>query len=425
MKKVLLFLILFMFPVIVFGRCYDIPVCSDGTQRTERFCDHEEVRVSMNINTPTFSDSKTYTLDVDPDAERVTGNGEFYIPDIPGFVFDGYYYNGSRVLEFTGLRIVPITFNLVGRLCVYDDDGKWTGGRKAENTYTIKDEYQQIRLESEWHSVDMRVIYHNNGGSGPSSGIASGNNNQVGLAVPTRTNYTFTGWYYDEALTKKVGSNKIIELDFKTINNMNYGINTGIKSGYEDLDLYAGWEFTSSGTGSSSSCAMGIASAVINYHTNGGNDIVSSSIGALPNSSDTNLPLPIKAGYIFDGWYYDEALTNKVTTTLIREVKYEKLTDEKGCTKTATVNLYARWKDTDSKNDALDGEENSGTSGDSSSGNDDSSDGTVNSGDDEINDSKNPNTGAFATGLSVIVLLGIGLFILYKKHYKYNKFPKI
>ena len=428
MKKLLFFLFLFMLPVVVFGRCYNIPVCSNGTQTALSFCDNETVRVSMNIYTPTLSEVKAYNLDVDPNAEIVTGNGEFYIPDVPGFVFDGYYYNGSKVLEFAGLRVVPITYDLVGRLCVYDDNGDWTGEREKENTYTIKDEFEQIVLESKWRSVDMIVHYHNNGGSGPSSGVASGDNNQVGLSVPTRTNYTFTGWYYDEALTKKVESDKIIELDFETINDMNYGLNTGIKSGYKDLNLYAGWALSSSGSvsgsGSVSSCPMGVATARIDYYTNGGDSIPSSIISSMLLVNN-NLPLPVKAGYIFDGWYYDEELTDKVNTTLISEVKYQRLVDEKGCTKTDVVNLYAKWTDTDSKNNALDQGSNSGNN-DSSKDNDD---GKVNAGNDDMedssDDSKNPDTGAFATSLSVIVIVSICFILLCKRYYKFSRFPKI
>ena len=311
------------------------------------------------------------------------------------------------------MELVPDYLEIAETFCI-------SGGDIDQGqVYRIIDNYEPVRLESEWQSVDMRVIYHNNGGSGPSSGVASGNNNQVGLAVPTRTNYTFTGWYYDEALTKKVESNKIIELDFKTINNMNYGINTGIKSGYEDLDLYAGW-LSESGSSTDVVCPYGKPDLRVIYNTNGGATIEEAYSGGGVAPNENALAVPVKAGYIFDGWYYDSALTKKVSASKLSEIEHEENKDSNGCYETTTVNLYAKWKDTDSKNDALDGEENSGTSGDSSNG-----DGTVNSGDDEINDSKNPNTGAFATGLSVIVLLGIGLFILYKKHYKYNKFPKI
>lgn len=426
MKKVLFIFILFMVPSIVFGEeyCINVPRCNTTTGEdsyTKRcFNVPDVINVAMQVSTNTTNVGDMYSLVAD--SGDVVESIDFLIPDVPGYIFNGYYYNGDRIQDTKEITGVSYERSVVyGSTCVVDSEGNVESHRRS---MSVPNGYNEVVLTSKWISTDMKVIYNLNGGTGASTGVASGENNEVKLSKPTKNGYIFTGWYYDEALTKKVQSDYIIELEFQVERGMSYGPNSGIISDYKDLNLYAGWE-TVDEIEEEYFCPTGVATAVINYHTNGGNDIVSSSIGALPNSSDTNLPLPIKAGYIFDGWYYDEALTNKVTTTLIREVKYEKLTDEKGCTKTATVNLYAKWKDTDSKNDALDGEENSGTSGDSSSGNDDSSDGTVNSGDDEINDSKNPNTGAFATGLSVIMLLGIGLFILYKKHYKYNKFPKI
>ena len=71
MKKVLLFLILFMFPVIVFGRCYDIPFCLGGSQTTRKVCDYDDAFVYMSIETATHSETKSNTYTVDADANGV------------------------------------------------------------------------------------------------------------------------------------------------------------------------------------------------------------------------------------------------------------------------------------------------------------------------------------------------------------------
>ena len=53
------------------------------------------------------------------------------------------------------------------------------------------------------------------------------------------------------------------------------------------------------------------------YNTNGGNKLESTKYcgGCNPENQPKTLSTPTKSGYMFDGWYYDEALTKKVEGT--------------------------------------------------------------------------------------------------------------
>lgn len=84
---------------------------------------------------------------------------------------------------------------------------------------------------------------------------------------------------------------------------------------------------------------------IINFITNGGNELesVNRCIGCGPNAYD-ELPVPVKDGYTFGGWYYDKDLINKVEGTSTLNVnpnpKYEN-----GCIVSYNdVILYALWK---------------------------------------------------------------------------------
>ena len=109
------------------------------------------------------------------------------------------------------------------------------------------------------------------------------------------------------------------------------------------------------------------------------------------NFSGYSFPTPTKEGYIFDGWYSDFGLTQKVTlpTNLQRNGK-----------------LFVKWAvDTSGSGSGSSGGSGSGSSGGS---------GTVN----------NPDTGIFATIMFLVPILS--LFLLeYLKNKKYKKVYKI
>ncbi len=70
---------------------------------------------------------------------------------------------------------------------------------------------------------------------------------------------------------------------------------------------------------------LGVKQYTINYVTNGGNDIAGEkhSSGSVVNL----VKVPVKEGYVFEGWYTDAELTNRVTSVVLKK----------------DITLYASW----------------------------------------------------------------------------------
>ena len=109
------------------------------------------------------------------------------------------------------------------------------------------------------------------------------------LPIPTKSGYTFLGWYYDSSFT-----NAAIADDSLT----------------SDVTLYAKWQLNT---------------YTITYNSNGGSSVPSiSDVTQLPSE----LPIPTGTGYYFQGWFYDSDFTNEALA---------------GDPLTSDVTLYAMW----------------------------------------------------------------------------------
>ncbi len=133
-------------------------------------------------------------------------------------------------------------------------------------------------------------------------------------------------------------------------------------------------------------CPLTGAVYTIEYHSNGGSE--PPSITILGGTMDEMLPVPMKSGYTFLGWYYDEGFTDKVETEMITKLKHESQKDENGCFVTPKVHLYAKW--------------------------------------DEIivEEVKNPETGYFVN-IMIVLLICLGSCYIYKFSSKYKKYKSI
>lgn len=116
----------------------------------------------------------------------------------------------------------------------------------------------------------------------------------------SKPGYTFAGWYYDAACTQAV--------DW-----------TANCTQTSNFILYAKWTLNQ---------------VTVYFNTNGGSPIPSKqiTIGAAMSTVQpaTN---PTRSGYTFEGWFYNEALTNAVVWSA-------------NCTATTDFTLYAKWEST-------------------------------------------------------------------------------
>ena len=252
--------------------------------------------------------------------------------------FAGWYYDEKLTKKVEAKTIDEVKTNPI-----YDSKGCYI---RSEVTLYAKWTTDYITDVIECKNLTgggFKIIYNTNGGNkiedanvckgcGPSA--------YSNLPTPTKSDYIFAGWYYDSALTKKVTatSTRDVEEPGHYDSNSCY-----IPDG--KVTLYAKWIKIEHNIDCSSILITGGSLEII-YNTNGGNKLESTKYcgGCNPENQPKTLSTPTKSGYIFDGWYYDEALTKKVEGTSPSDVKSSGHYDSNGCyIPDNKVTLYAKW----------------------------------------------------------------------------------
>lgn len=86
----------------------------------------------------------------------------------------------------------------------------------------------------------------------------------------------------------------------------------------------------------------------IRFMTNGGKPIKELNYCSNCGSGSFDLPIPVREGYTFDGWYADIALTKKVNNNFIKNIDGQNITiipDKAGCNvNSGYTYLYAKWE---------------------------------------------------------------------------------
>ena len=165
-----------------------------------------------------------------------------------------------------------------------------TGGTKVYSTTKLT---KSTTLYAQWKKITYNITLNANGGSVGTSKIVVQYNGTLGtLEAPTRTGYTFTGWY-----TAKSGGTKV------------YSTTKPTKS----MTLYAQWK---------------INTYTIKFDGNGGTVGVEKKWVDHGNAMEF-MPTPTRTGYTFTGWFTAKSGGNKVySTTKV----------------TKNMTLYAQWK---------------------------------------------------------------------------------
>ena len=200
--------------------------------------------------------ANTYTITFDANGgtgvnatQQVTFDQSFTLPTPTrtGYTFGGWYINNTRITN-----------------------GTW----RYDSNYTLK---------AEWTPNTYTISFDANGGSVSSSSMTATYAAAFTLPTPTRTGYTFNGWYSG---------------------------NTKVESGT--------WNYTSN---LSLTAAWTANTYTITLDANGGS--VSSSSLTVTYAQAYTLPTPTRTGYTFGGWYLDGSAftdgiwnyTNNITIT--------------------------------------------------------------------------------------------------------------
>ncbi len=219
-----------------------------------------------------------------------------------------------------------------------------------------------LTLYAGWKQITYTVTFERNGGSSTASQTVAWGAKATKPADPVKSEFAFTGWYSDKALTKA------------------YDFGTAVKS---NLTLYAGWKqviftmsFNSQGGSAVANQKVALGSAAtrpadpvkagctftgwytdtsfktlydfgkpvqyntllqagwkqiactITFNTNGGSSVASQTVAG--GEKAVKPANPTKAGYTFAGWYYNKALT----------VAYDF-----GTAVESDLTLYAAWRE--------------------------------------------------------------------------------
>lgn len=218
----------------------------------------------------TRSDDNTFVVAFDNEGvvERINvdENGIVKEPSEPtreGYVFEGWYYNGTK----------------------FDFTTKVTGN---------------ITLEARWTKKDVQkwvVTFNTNGGQKIASLNVEDGNKIKDIPTPTRSGYTFTGWYY---------------------NGEAFDFSMPITS---DITLKAEWKVISSQTTATS--------YIVTFDAAGGTTVASQTVKK--NKTAVEPVNPTREGYTFAGWYNGNVkfdFTTKITKNITLTAKWEKAAQE-------------------------------------------------------------------------------------------------
>lgn len=212
----------------------------------------------------------------------------------------GYTLNGGVVSgNPSSYNIETETFTLKNPTKTGNTFLGWTGsnGSTAQKSVSIiKGTTGNKAYTANWSVNSYTLTYNANGGSVSSTSKQVQYGSQYGtLPTPTRTGYTFKGWYTSASGGTKVASTNVM--------------------GASNVTIYAQWTpITYS----------------ITYNLNGGSNPSGVATSYNIETNTFNLPTPTKNGYSFGGWYSNSSFTGSVITSI---------------TKGSTGNkvLYAKW----------------------------------------------------------------------------------
>ncbi len=276
-------------------------------QKTEEYCGGFNVRYQ--------------TLDGSAVKEVFIKTNDYYTsletPTRSGYKFLGWYYD----INFTK----PVNDSKAGNLLdAYKT--KSSVGCPVVNIYAKWEKIAETMYQTEESCGGFRVRYQTLDGTNVKEGFVKTNDYNSTLEIPTRNGYKFLGWYYDINLTKKVDVTIVSALssDYKVKSSTSCPL----------INIYAKWEPEQQEVHQNPNCG----GFNVRYYTNDNNLPTNTFI---KYNSMTNLYIPVREGYTFGGWYYDEALLQSVTTDKAIYLSNNFIINNDSVC--PYINLYAKW----------------------------------------------------------------------------------
>lgn len=281
-------------------------------------------------------------------------------------------------LKLNNNKFKRADYNFVGWNTKQEGSGtNYTDGEIVKNLASHKDE--TVTLYAQWKIITYDIIYNLDGGTNKSSNPSTYTHatKTFKLKNPTKTGYTFGGWYSDKKMTKKVtqidkgtrgdkmlyakwipnkytikfNGNRATSGKMSNMKNRKYGTSYKLsankfkRTGY----TFKGWTTKKNGQGNyygNKSKVMNLTATngkIINlyaqwtpvtykikYQLRGGYNSYSNPTSYNITSKTFTLKAPSRYGYTFKGWYRDSKCTQKVTKI------------KKGST--GNITLYAKWQ---------------------------------------------------------------------------------
>ena len=242
-----------------------------------------------------------------------------------------------------GSSTYTVTFNANGHGTTPQEQTITSGGKASEPTaptatgYTFGGWYKEegctnawnfatdvvtknTTLYAKWTAIQTTITLSANGGSGNTTNVAatydSSTLNPSSITNPTKTGYTFGGWYSDEGGT---GSQVINSSGKLQANVSGYTGANGVWKATTNKTLYAKWT---------------PSVYTITYKDQGNATFSGTHESGNPTQhtygTETTLKGATKTGSTFGGWYKEATCTDKVTSLGATEY-------------TANITLYAQW----------------------------------------------------------------------------------
>ena len=251
--------------------------------------------INRNINCSIVAGKGIYKLDFDPnDATQpktiYAKNGEKFYEDSDGKVV---FNKLTSIPTRTGYTLGGYQYHIndTEKLVIIEPNGNV----KVNTTGAIT---HDDTIETYWIPREFIVSLNANGGSvSPSSITVKYDSYYTGLPTPTRTGYTYSGWY-----TSGTGGDLI-------------GASTQVKI-LSNQTLYAHWTANN---------------YTLTYNANGGTVSPATTTVTYDGNYPSSMPTPTRRGYTFAGWYTAASGGNAVT----------------GSTKMTTASnhsIYAHWR---------------------------------------------------------------------------------